>query len=198
MEHIQLSQEQTEDVKAAVDTLRRGGVIVYPTDTIWGIGCDATNDEAVRRIFAIKRRDDHKALITLVHSLAMLERTVSGIPDVAYELLDAAVSPLTIVYDRGIGIAPSLMGEDGSLGVRITNEAISAAICRRLGRPIVSTSANISGEPAPLCYSQIGPEILAAADYVCTSRRDEPCTAGRKASTVMRLHEDASFQILRK
>lgn len=198
MEHIQLSQEQTEDVKAAVDTLRRGGVIVYPTDTIWGIGCDATNDEAVRRIFAIKRRDDHKALITLVHSLAMLERTVSGIPDVAYELLDAAVSPLTIVYDRGIGIAPSLMGEDGSLGVRITNEAISAAICRRLGRPIVSTSANISGEPTPLCFSQIGPEILAAADYVCTSRRDEPCTGNRKASTVMRLHEDASFQILRK
>ncbi len=197
-DHTRLNPAEADDVKAAVDTLRRGGVLVYPTDTIWGIGCDATNEQAVRRIFAIKHRDDHKALITLVHSIAMLERTVDGIPDVAYELLDAAVDPLTIVYDHGRGVAPALMGEDGSLGVRITTEAVSAAICRQLGRPLVSTSANVSGSPAPLCFAQITPEILDAVDYVCTSRRDEPCLASVKPSTVMRLHEDGSFQILRK
>ena len=197
-DHTRLNPAEADDVKAAVDTLRRGGVLVYPTDTIWGIGCDATNEQAVRRIVAIKHRDDHKALITLVHSIAMLERTVDGIPDVAYELLDAAVDPLTIVYDHGRGVAPALMGEDGSLGVRITTEAVSAAICRQLGRPLVSTSANVSGSPAPLCFAQITPEILDAVDYVCTSRRDEPCLTSVKPSTVMRLHEDGSFQILRK
>lgn len=195
---MDLTNEQLADVKAAVDVLRRGGVIAYPTDTVWGLGCDATNDAAVRRIYAIKQRDDHKALITLVCNEAMLERTVDGIPDVAYELIEAAVSPLTIVYDKGIGVAPSLLGTDGTLGVRLTREAISAEICRRLGRPLVSTSANVSGKPTARCYSEITADVLQAVDYVCTSRRVEPLNTDVKPSTVMRLCEDSSFTIIRK
>lgn len=195
---MKLSNDALSDIKTAVDVLRRGGVIVYPTDTVWGIGCDATNEEAIRRIYAIKQRDDHKAMITLVDSLAMLERTVEGIPDVAYDLIETAVTPLTIIYDKGIGVAPALMGDDGTLAVRVTTEAISAELCRRLGRPLVSTSANISGQPTARCFSEIAPEILESADYVCVSRRDEDVKADVKPSTVMRLCADSSFKILRK
>ena len=187
-----------DDIAAAVRVLRAGGLIVYPTDTVWGIGCDATNADAVAKVYALKERNDHKAMITLVSNLAMLERTVSGIPDVAYELIEAAVSPLTIVYDRGTGVAANLMGDDGTLGVRLTREHFSNALVRALGRPLVSTSANISGHPTPLCYAQIDPAVLAGVDYVCTSRRNEECATGVKPSTVMRLSEDSTFKILRK
>lgn len=190
--------DYNDDIKAAVDVLRKGGVIVYPTDTVWGIGCDATNADAVKRVFAIKRRADAKALITLVGSVAQLERTVEGIPDVAYELIEYSEKPLTIVYDGvapGSRIAPELLGPDGTIGVRLTSEAFSKALCLALGRPLVSTSANISGEPAPTLFGEIKPDILDAADYVCLSRRDEKNSA--KPSTVMRLSEDGTFKIIR-
>ena len=186
-----------EDIAQAVEVMRRGGVILYPTDTVWGLGCDATNPDAVRRVYEIKRRDDHKALITLVSDLAMLERTVAGIPDVAYDLIEFSERPLTIVFDRGIGVAPNLMGADGSLGVRLTRERVSSGLCRALRRPLVSTSANVSGEPTPACFAEISRELLDSVDYVCVSRRDEASDASRRPSTVMRLHADSSFEVLR-
>jgi L-threonylcarbamoyladenylate synthase len=189
-------ENYNEDIKKAVDTLRAGGIILYPTDTIWGIGCDATNSKAVRRVFDIKHRADSKALITLVGSLAALERTVEEVPDVAYQLLEVADKPMTIVYDHGRGVAPELLAEDGSIGVRLTTEPFSAVLCKAFGRPLVSTSANISGEPAPAHYGEISQEILGAADYVCTSRRDE--TAPAAASTVIKLSAGGVFKILRK
>ena len=152
------------DVDAAVAVLRRGGVILYPTDTVWGIGCDATNDEAVRRVYAIKQRDDSKAMLTLVSDLAMLERTVDGIPDVAYDLIEFSDRPTTIVYDKGIGVSPLLLGPDGTLGVRVAGESFCNALVRRLGRPLVSTSANISGKPAARSFDEIPPEVADAAD----------------------------------
>ena len=193
-----LTEAERADVAEAVRVLKAGGVILYPTDTVWGIGCDATNTAAVEKIYAIKKRDDHKALMTLVANLAMLERTVDGIPDVAYELIECSEHPLTVVYDRGRGVSPRLMGDDGTLGVRMTREAVSAEICKRLARPLVSTSANVSGEPSANCFDEISPEILNAVDYVCTSRREEGPDPHRKPSTVMRLSEDGSFKILRK
>ncbi len=188
------------DIKAAVDTLRKGGIILYPTDTVWGIGCDATDSKAVERVFALKQRTDAKALITLVGSLAALERTVDGIPDVAYELIECTDRPLTIVYDRPLPmarIAPELQAPDGTIGVRVTNEAFSRALCRAFGKPLVSTSANISGHPTPADFRHIEPEIIAGADYVCTSRRNERAKEETKPSMVMRLSADGCFKILR-
>ena len=190
-----MNAEMTEDVRRAVDVLRRGGVIVYPTDTIWGIGCDARNSQAVKRIYEIKRRADSKALITLVDSLAMLDRVVDDVPEVAEQLIEAAVTPTTIIYDRAREVAPELCAPDGSLGVRLTREEVSAALCRGLRGPIVSTSANISGEPSPATFAEISDEILRAADYVCTSRRDE--TEAAKPSSIIKISAGGLFKIIR-
>lgn len=181
---------------AAVDTMRRGGVILYPTDTIWGIGCDARNADAVRRIYEIKRRADSKALICLVDSLAMLDAAVETVPEVAEQLIEAAVDPITIVYDKGRGVAPELLAPDGSLGIRLTREHFSAALCRAMRGPVVSTSANVSGQPAPRCFAEIPDEIKKAVDYVCLSRRHE--TAPAKASTVIKISDGGIFKILRR
>lgn len=190
--------EYTPDIRQAVDVLRRGGVILYPTDTVWGLGCDATNSEAVSRIFEIKQRADSKALITLVGSLAQLERTVRGIPEVAYQLIEYSERPLTIVYDGvapGARIAPELLADDGTIGVRVSAEPFSSELCRIFGKPLVSTSANISGHTTPACFAEISPAILEAADYVCISRRSD--TTPAKPSTVMRISEDGLFKIIR-
>lgn len=185
-----------DDLRDALEVLRRGGVILYPTDTVWGIGCDATCSRAVERIYSIKQRPDSKALITLVASEAMLERSVEEVPEVAWQLLDVAVDPLTVVYDRGRGVAPELLAPDGSIGIRLVRDCFAAELCRRLGRPLVSTSANIAGEPTPLSYPDIAPEILSAADYVCLTGRTDPPAA--KASAVIKLGCDGTVKILRK
>lgn len=176
----------------AAAVLEEGGVIAYPTETVWGIGCDATNSSAVRRIFAIKRRAEAKALITLVSSVGMLERWVDDIPDVGYQLLDATTDPLTIVYDHPHGLAPELLAEDGSAGVRI----VSLPLFRRWHKPLVSTSANISGMPAPRTLEEVSPEILKQVDAV-VSPYDAPPAAGRP-STVIKLSDGGVFKILRK
>lgn len=193
---MRLSQEELDDVRAAVDTLRRGGVILYPTDTVWGIGCDATNEAAVKRVFEIKRRADSKALIALVNSLAMLERTVDNVPEVAYQLIEASDRPATIVYDRGVGVAPEMIAADGSLAVRVTAERISSAIIRGLGRPLVSTSANISGAPAAAFFDEISDEIKSAVDYACLSRQTDRTVA--RPSLVIKISGNGVFKILRK
>ncbi len=160
------------DLKKAVDVLRNGGVILYPTDTIWGLGCDACNAEAVERIFKIKNRADSKSMLSLVASDGMLQQFVTEVPDAAWQLIDTAVNPLTIIYDNPRGIAENLKAEDGSAGFRITSETYSRGLCQRLRHPVVSTSANISGKPAPKHFSDIDPEILNAVDYVAEYGRN--------------------------
>lgn len=187
-----------DDLRQAVDVLRRGGVILYPTDTVWGLGCDARCGEAVRRIFAIKQRSDSKALITLVGSLAQLERTVTGIPEVAYQLIECSDRPTTIIYD-GVNpaarLAPEVVAEDGTLGVRVTSEEFSQQLCLRSRIPLVSTSANISGCPSPSTFSQIAPEIINAVDYVCRSNRAD--NVAHTPSSIIRLTEGGLFKIIR-
>ncbi len=184
-----------EDIKKAVDVLRKGGIILYPTDTIWGIGCDATNEEAVRRIFELKKRADSKSMIVLVDNEAALERIVEDVPEVAWQLIEVAVDPLTIVFDKGKGLAPSLLAGDGSIGVRITHEKFSRELCRRLRRPIVSTSANISGQTAPAVFSEISDEILNGVDYVAESRRDEEGEA--KPSGIIKVSDGGLIKVIR-
>ncbi len=187
---------QAEDIKNAVRVLREGGVILYPTDTVWGIGCDATNAEAVAKVYKIKQREDSKALICLVDSDARLQRYVRNVPNVAWELIEAAVKPMTVILDGAVNLAPNLIAEDGSVALRITNEPFSKELCYRFQKALVSTSANISGQPAASNYSDISPELLEAVDYVCFSRRQEhkPHTP----STIIKLAQDGEIKIIRK
>ena len=197
-----------EDIKKAVEVLKKGGVILYPTDTVWGIGCDATNAEAVKRVYAIKQRDDSKALICLVDSDARMQRYFRNVPDVAWQLIDSLKDdtithhpssithrPTTIILDDAINLAPNLIAEDGSLGIRITQEPFSKELCYRFQKALVSTSANISGEPAAQNYCDIDPRIIEQVDYVCWSRRQEhkPHTP----SSIIRLKANGEVTIIR-
>lgn len=188
-----------EDIKKAVEVLRKGGVILYPTDTVWGIGCDATNAEAVKRVYEIKQRDDSKAMICLVDSDARLQRYVRNVPEVAWQLIDSlkdgGVKPTTIILDGAINLAENLIADDGSIALRITQEAFSKELCYRFQKALVSTSANISGEPAAQNYGDIDPRILEQVDYVCWSRRQEhkPHTP----SSIIRLRENGEVTIIR-
>lgn len=185
------------DIDAAVAAMKRGGVILYPTDTVWGIGCDATNADAVARVYALKRRADSKALICLLGSADDLERWVSGVPEVAYQLLEAAVDPLTVIYDGAYvpPLAANLPAADGSLAVRITADPFCRELCRRLRKPLVSTSANISGAPTAASFAEIADELKKGVDYVCTSGRDD--REPRKPSTILRLTESGEVKIIR-
>jgi L-threonylcarbamoyladenylate synthase len=189
-----------EDIKNAVEVLRKGGVILYPTDTVWGIGCDATNEEAVRRVYEIKQRDDSKALICLVDSDARLQRYVRRVPDVAWQLIDSLkdgdAKPTTLILDGAINLASNLIAEDGSIGMRITQEAFSKELCYRFQKALVSTSANISGEPAAQNYCDIDPRIIESVDYVCWSRRQEH--KPHNPSSIIRLKENGEVTIIRK
>ncbi len=187
---------QEEDIKRAVETMRNGGVILYPTDTVWGIGCDATNAEAVAKVYKIKQRDDSKALICLVDSDARLQRYVRNVPDVAWQLLDCADKPTTVILDGAVNLAPNLIADDGSIALRITAEPFSKELCYRFQKAIVSTSANISGEPTAQNYRDIAPEIIDAVDYVCWSRRQEhkPHTP----SSIIKLGMGGEVEIIRK
>lgn len=185
-----------EDIKNAVETMRNGGVILYPTDTVWGIGCDATNPEAVAKVYKIKQRDDSKALICLVDSDARLQRYVRKVPNVAWDLLECADKPTTVILDGAVNLAENLIADDGSIALRITKEPFSKELCYRFQKAVVSTSANISGEPAAQNYCDIDPKILEAVDYVCWSRRQEhkPHTP----SSIIKLGIDGEVKIIRK
>ena len=187
---------QAEDIKNAVEVLRKGGVILYPTETVWGIGCDATNAEAVSRVYAIKHRDDSKALICLVDSDARLQRYVRDVPAVAWELLDVVTKPTTVILDGAVNLAPNLIADDGSIALRITQEPFSKELCYRFQKALVSTSANISGEPAAANYCDISDDIINAVDYVCFSRRQEhkPHTP----SSIIKLKANGEVTIIRK
>jgi L-threonylcarbamoyladenylate synthase len=190
---------QEQDIKNAVEAMRKGGVILYPTDTVWGIGCDATNAEAVKRVYEIKQRDDSKALICLVDSDARMQRYVRNVPDVAWQLIDSLKDsdsrPTTLILDGAVNLAPNLIAEDGSIGIRITNEPFSKELCYRFQKAIVSTSANISGEPTAQNYRDIDPRILEAVDYVCWTRRQEH--KPHQPSSIIRLRPDGEVTIIR-
>jgi len=188
--------KREDDIRQAVETLRQGGIILYPTDTVWGIGCDATNAEAVSRVYAMKQRDDSKALICLVDSDARLQRYVRNVPDVAWQLIDCAVRPTTLILDGATGLAPNLIAEDGSIGIRITTEDFSHELCYRFQKPIVSTSVNISGQPAAQNFRDISPELIESADYVCFTRRQEHLP--HRPSAIIRLRQDGEVTIIRQ
>ncbi len=188
-------REYRDDIRQAVEVMNNGGIILYPTDTIWGIGCDATNPEAVKRVYDIKHRNDAKALITLIDSEAKLEAYVTNVPEVAWQLIEVAEKPLTIIYDGARNLAPNLLAEDGSAGIRITREEFSKNLCMRMRRAIVSTSANISGEPSPKCFADISPDIINAVDYVCTSRRNEE--KNPPASNIIKLGAGGEVKVIR-
>ena len=193
------------DLQEALRVLRSGGIIVYPTDTVWGIGCDATNEEAVRRIYALKQREDSKSMLVLLDSPAKLAYYIGNIPEAAEMLLgleDERIrgledqKPLTIIYPHARNMARNLIAEDGSVGIRITNEPFSKALCEQLRHPIVSTSANISGHPAAPFYAEIEEAILKGADYVCQFRRDDDCP--HEPSSIIKINEDGTFKIIRE
>lgn len=185
----------TLDIKQAVEVLRQGGVILYPTDTIWGIGCDATCETAVQRVYDIKKRIDSKALLVLVDSAAKLQGYVDEVPDVAWDLIELSEKPLTIIYSGAKNLAKNLVAEDGTVGIRITNEVFSKRLCEAFRKPIVSTSANISGNPSASCFQEISEEIVAAVDYVVGYRQDDVTPA--VPSSIIKLGVNGEVKIIR-
>ena len=161
----------TEDIKKACEVMAAGGIILYPTDTIWGIGCDATNEKAVQRVYELKRRTDNKAMLVLMDSEAKLDRYVSDVPDIAWDLISVSDKPLTIIYSSAKNLATNLLGADGSVGIRITNEEFSKKLCERFRKPLVSTSANVSGEPSPANFSEVSGVIKEGVDYIESYRQ---------------------------
>ena len=184
-----------EDIKNACEVLRDGGLILYPTDTIWGIGCDATNEKAVQRVYELKQRADNKAMLVLIDNAAKLETYVEEVPGMAWDLIDVADKPLTIIYSQGKNLAPNLLGEDGSIGIRISQETFSNKLCFQFCKPLVSTSANVSGEPSPANFSEISEEIKQGVDYIVTYRQDDMTKAS--PSSIIKLGSGGVFQIIR-
>ncbi len=185
-----------DEVKKAVEVMRAGGVILYPTDTVWGIGCDATNPEAVKKVYEIKRRDDSKALISLVDSDLRLQRYVRNVADVTWNMIELSEKPLTVIFDNVSGLAPNLIAADGSAGIRITREEFSKELCFRFQKPVVSTSANISGEPTPQTFDEISDEIKEAVDYVVKYNRQ--CREKHKPSSIIKMDANGQFTIIRE
>ena len=185
-----------EDLHEAVRVVRNGGIILYPTDTVWGIGCDATNAEAVTRIYHLKQRTDSKAMLCLLDGPGKLQGYVTQVPSMAWDLIDLTTKPLTIIYPGAKNVAPNLLAEDGSLGIRITAEPFSKALCTMLHHPVVSTSANISGQPAARSFREITKEILDGVDYVCRFRRNDPCKAA--PSSIVKLGINNEVTVIRE
>ena len=189
------SEEQLkQEIANTIATLKRGGLILYPTDTIWGIGCDATNADAIERVYALKNRPGAKALICMVSDFKMLNQYVSDIPEVAYDILKYAVKPTTIIYDKPIRVAQNLLAEDESLAIRVSKHNFSKSLIRKFKRPIVSTSANISGQPSPQSFQEIDPAILAGVDYVVNLERNKK---NGPPSAIIKLKHDGTVQIIR-
>ena len=176
--------------------MREGGVILYPTDTIWGIGCDATNEDAVRRVYEIKQRQDSKAMLVLVDSSVKVDFYVRDVPEVAWDLIDLADKPLTIIYSGARKLAANLLAEDGSVGIRVTNEDFSKRLCQQFRKAIVSTSANISGQPSPKNFSEISEEVKSAVDYIVGYRQEE--MSNPKPSSIIKLDKGGVIKIIRE
>lgn len=193
-----VARYERDDLREALRVLKEGGVILYPTDTVWGIGCDATNEAAVQRIFEIKHRADSKSMLVLLDGAGKLQGYVERVPEAAWMLLEATEGgkPMTIIYPNAKNLAHNLLAEDGSVGIRITREPFSKALCEQLHRPIVSTSANISGEPAAKVFDEIAQEIRDAVDYVCMYRRNDKTP--HQPSSIVKIDEAEHITIIRQ
>lgn len=185
-----------EDIRKACEVMQKGGVILYPTDTIWGIGCDATNAEAVKRVYEIKKRSDSKAMLVLVDNAVKVDFYVDGAPEVAFDLIELTNKPLTIIYDGAKNLAPNLIAEDGSVGIRVTSEEFSNQLCYRFRKAIVSTSANVSGEPSPATFGEISDEIKQAVDYIVQSRQQE--NKAFQSSSIIKLGKGGQVKVIRE
>ena len=184
-----------QEIQQALTTLREGGLILYPTDTVWGIGCDASNPDAVKKVYHLKNRVDSKALIMLVASEVMLERTVIDIPDIAWDLIDAAKKPLTVIYQAVKGIAHNAIADDGSCAIRLPKDNFCQQLIQRLGKPLISTSANTSGNPTPQSFQDIEPSILSSVDYVVNLRQQEK--SKNTPSSIVFLKNNGEIKIIR-
>ncbi len=185
-----------EDLKNSLNVLKNGGVILYPTDTVWGLGCDATNSRAVENIFAIKSRSDNKSLIVLVDGESMMERYVREVPEIVYELIEVSDTPLTIIYPFGKNLASGVCSDDGSVGIRICRDEFCSELISKFRKPVVSTSANISGNPAPSVYDEVDFRIIDASDYVVKHRQDD--RQKRPVSPVIKVEKNGVIRIIRK
>lgn len=185
-----------DDIKKAIEILMKGGIILYPTDTVWGIGCDATNAEAVKRIYEIKQRDDSKSMLVLMDNPVKLQTYIQDVPEIAWDLIELTDKPLTIIYENARNLAENLIAEDGSVGIRITDEEFSKELCKRFRKPIVSTSANISGSPSPANFKEISQEIKNKMDYIVNYRQKDLSNAN--PSSIIKLSKDGTINIIRK
>ena len=183
-----------EEIEKTLAQLQSGNTILYPTDTVWGLGCDATNAEAVQKIYALKNREESKALICLVSDTRMLERFIEEIPEVAYDLLESADRPTTIIYDNPVGIAKNLVASDNTLAIRIPDDEFCQKLIRKFKRPIVSTSANISGQPTPKSFAEISNAIKNGVDYVVNLKDDKKAA---KPSTIIQLRSNGEVRVIR-
>lgn len=182
-------------MKEAIENLRNGGTLLYPSDTIWGLGCDATNDEACQKILDIKKRPENKSFILLVDDFPMIERYIPDFNEVCYDLADFAVKPLTIIYPNAKGLAPSVLAQDGSVGIRITKDPNCLKLIRGIRKPLVSTSANISGDPSPTCFDDIHDSIKSGVDHMLMERLQEKMV---KPSQIIKIGLNGDVQIIRK
>ncbi len=185
-----------DDIKKAVEVLQQGGLILYPTDTIWGIGCDATNEEAVKKVYALKQREDSKSMLVLLDNDAKLNSYVDEVPEMAWDLIDLSTKPITVIYPNAKNLAPNLLAEDKSVGIRITKENFSQQLCQRFKKPIVSTSANISGQPSPMNFTEISEEVKAGVDYIVQFRQEE--LENPAPSSIVKLGVNGEVQVIRE
>jgi len=185
-----------EDIKKALEVLRQGGTILYPTDTIWGIGCDATNAEAIEQIYQLKQRAESKSMIVLVSDIGMLQGYIQELPDVAWDLIEYTEKPLTLIFDDAKNLAPNVVAQDSSIGIRVVKDEFVQRLIERFRKPIVSTSANISGQPHPNFFNEIDNQIKEQVDYVVNWRQEEHTPTS--PSSIIRLRSNGEFQIIRK
>lgn len=183
------------EIQQTIDILNQGGLILYPTDTVWGIGCDATNEAAVKKVYELKKRQDNKALICLVSDLRMLQRYVYEIPEAAYDIIEFSSKPTTIIYDQPINLAKNLIGQDNTIGIRVASDEFCQKLIRKFRRPLVSTSANTSGKPTPKSFTEIGSEILKGVDYVVNLQLEK---TNSQPSSIIKIGNDAVVKIIRK
>ena len=188
-------EDINQEIHNAFEVIQAGGIILYPTDTVWGIGCDATNAEAVTKVYALKKRSETQSMIVLMNNEKMLYNVFKEIPEVAWQLLDASEKPTTLILDNPRNVTPGIIAPDKSLGMRMVKDPFCFKLLERMKKPLVSTSANISGEPTPKSFKEINPEIIKGVDYVVKLQHDK--IAG-KPSTIIKLTNDAQVKIIRK
>lgn len=184
-----------DEINNALNVMKKGGIILYPTDTVWGIGCDATNADAIDKIYELKKRSEEKALICLVSDFKMLNQYVEDVPEVAYDILKYAAKPTTIIYDKPIRVAENLVGKDDTLGIRVTKDKFCQQLIKKMKKPLVSTSANISGQGNPLAFADISEEIVKGVDYVVSLQQSIKTP---KPSAIIKLSNDGKVEVIRK